>query len=296
MDKDNREIFSFVDGQQVTKPVFPETTKKSRRSVFLSIPTSQAQSAWFFTPSKNASNSASRSKRNSKHRTTVSFDACQALVGIQSPSRPVSSSGSLPTDAPYRRSMLSLVKEGEPSAPRHRSSKSNIQSTLIQSYLSSNQPSDDEAMNGAGDHDAGGYPGYSPSVSSGGDQTTLAGGKKDKGKDPHGKWLSQFKSWISTSEPSAQAMKQHKKDVFKRAGLDANDALPHQKLHAPIGTLPADAIKPTTGPTPEKLLKKREEQRKKLRQSYLTSGRDLSQGPSHDRTPSTSSFTQEQWN
>ena len=61
-------------------------------------------------------------------------------------------------------------------------------------------------------------------------------------------------TWLATSEPSAQALVQHRRDSFQRAGLSPTEPEPHAKLHAPIGDIPPDAIQPTTGPTPEEVV------------------------------------------
>ncbi|KAK3372511.1 hypothetical protein B0H63DRAFT_527349 [Podospora didyma] len=73
--------------------------------------------------------------------------------------------------------------------------------------------------------------------------------------------------WLSTSEPSAQALKQHKKKTFEKAGISLDDTQAGAKLHAPMGDIPADAIKPTTGPDPEDVAKKRMAERRKRKQS-----------------------------
>lgn len=80
-------------------------------------------------------------------------------------------------------------------------------------------------------------------------------------------WLtsktSKLTSWLATSEPSSHALTQHRKDSFARAGLSPTDPEPHTKLRAPIGDIPATAIRPTTGPRPEEVLMKKAEERRK---------------------------------
>ncbi|KAK3330386.1 hypothetical protein B0H66DRAFT_527742 [Apodospora peruviana] len=93
--------------------------------------------------------------------------------------------------------------------------------------------------------------------------------------------------WLSTSEPSAQALKQHKKDAFQKAGISSKDSEASAKLHAPIGDIPAGAIKPTTGPSPEEVAKKRAEERRKLKQSL---GDDVS-GSASLKSPSSSGYS-----
>lgn len=92
---------------------------------------------------------------------------------------------------------------------------------------------------------------------------------KSKSKDSKGRWLSQLKDWVSTSEPSSQALKQHKKETYKRAGVSLDDPQANAKLHVPIGELPETAIKPAgRGPDPEEVLLKKAKQRHKARGSY----------------------------
>lgn len=92
---------------------------------------------------------------------------------------------------------------------------------------------------------------------------------KSKSKDSKGRWLSQLKDWVSTSEPSSQALKQHKKDTYRKAGVALDDPQANAKLHVPIGELPENAIKPAgRGPDPEEVLLKKAQQRRKARGSY----------------------------
>ena len=84
--------------------------------------------------------------------------------------------------------------------------------------------------------------------------------------------IHKISSWLSTTEPSSQALKQHKKSAFQKAGISPSDTEAPSKLHAPIGEIPADAIKPTTGPSPEEvLLKKRKAEQKRKRQQQQQS-------------------------
>jgi len=84
------------------------------------------------------------------------------------------------------------------------------------------------------------------------------------------RWLgkiSKLTEWMATSEPSAQAFKQHQQDVFRKAGIRSrDDEQASLKLHAPIGEVPPEAIKPAGGPTPEELVQKRREERRKVKQ------------------------------
>jgi hypothetical protein len=89
-----------------------------------------------------------------------------------------------------------------------------------------------------------------------------------KSKDTKGKWFSQIKDWVLTSEPSTQALKNYKKDAFKRAGIRPDDPQAPAKLHIPTTTLPPEAIKPAgPGPYPEEVMQRRAEQKRRLRQS-----------------------------
>ncbi|KAF3056324.1 hypothetical protein GL218_06757 [Daldinia childiae] len=82
------------------------------------------------------------------------------------------------------------------------------------------------------------------------------------------RWMSQLKSWVAASEPSAQALKQYKKETYDRAHLSLDDPQANAKLHLPIGTLPPNTIKPAgSGPDPEEMFLKRAEQRKRMRRS-----------------------------
>lgn len=70
------------------------------------------------------------------------------------------------------------------------------------------------------------------------------------------RWLTHVKDWLSVSEPSAQAMKQQKRNIYKKHGIDMKDPQAAAKLHLPIGRVPEGAVTSTSGPSPEKALKK----------------------------------------
>ncbi|KAH9902246.1 hypothetical protein F4778DRAFT_791192 [Xylariomycetidae sp. FL2044] len=92
---------------------------------------------------------------------------------------------------------------------------------------------------------------------------------KGKGKEGKGRWLAQLKDWVSAAEPSSQALKHYKKDMYKRNGIALDDPRANAKLHLPVGTLPPEAIKPSgPGLEPEEIMLKKTEQPRKLRQSY----------------------------
>ncbi|KAI8724955.1 hypothetical protein NCS52_00065300 [Fusarium sp. LHS14.1] len=109
---------------------------------------------------------------------------------------------------------------------------------------------------------------YDPSVS--GDErlrSSLHSSDKHKSKSGKPRWFTQVKDWLSVSEPSAQAMKEQKRNTYKRHGIDKNDPRAAAKLHLPIGKIPENAITSTSGPDPEKALK-RAQQHQQSRQSY----------------------------
>lgn len=78
-----------------------------------------------------------------------------------------------------------------------------------------------------------------------------------RGEKKRPRWMSQVKSWLATSEPSVQAMKNQKKDVFKKHGIDLNDPLAAAKMHSPMGKVPTDAVTSTSALTPEQALKEK---------------------------------------
>ncbi|KAK0737612.1 hypothetical protein B0T21DRAFT_411049 [Apiosordaria backusii] len=75
--------------------------------------------------------------------------------------------------------------------------------------------------------------------------------------------VSKLTGWLSTSEPSTQALLSHQKETFRKAGVPLTDSEAHSKLRAPIGEIPSDAITSTTGPDPEELLRRKKEERKR---------------------------------
>ena len=83
---------------------------------------------------------------------------------------------------------------------------------------------------------------------------------KRKGATPGDKpgkarWLHKMTDWLAVAEPSAQALKHHKKDVFRKAGIPRGDPDAGAKLHVPIGEIPAGAVRPCgPGPDPEDAL------------------------------------------
>lgn len=78
---------------------------------------------------------------------------------------------------------------------------------------------------------------------------------KHKGMKP--RWMTQVKDWLSTAEPSAQAMKEQRRTTFKKHGIAPDDPQAAAKLHLSMERVPAGATTSTSGPTPEVALKKR---------------------------------------
>ncbi|KAJ4320849.1 hypothetical protein N0V84_005670 [Fusarium piperis] len=127
---------------------------------------------------------------------------------------------------------------------------------------------------------------YDPSVS--GDErlrNSLQSSDKHKPKSGKPRWFTQVKDWLSVSEPSAQAMKEQKRSTYKRHGIDMNDPRAAAKLHLPIGKIPENAITSTSGPSPEKALKRAQQQQQQQQQQSRQSYSGLSQG-SHSMSSS----------
>ncbi|KAM3482100.1 hypothetical protein MY8738_004130 [Beauveria namnaoensis] len=97
-------------------------------------------------------------------------------------------------------------------------------------------------------------------------------------------WLRSFKTWLSVSEPSAQAMKAQKRDAFRRAGIDPKDPAAAAKMHLPLGTLPLGATTSTSGPTPEERLARERRSRPQCRTHG--SAQSVSSGSSASAPPS----------
>ncbi|KAK1758387.1 hypothetical protein QBC47DRAFT_139344 [Echria macrotheca] len=90
---------------------------------------------------------------------------------------------------------------------------------------------------------------------------------KRKEKQTPGDWLRRMITWWSISEPSARALERHRIAQFRKVGLaaDAPSEEATYRLHAPIGKIPDDAVKPSSGPTPEQAYR-RKHQRKQQQQ------------------------------
>ncbi|KAK8056683.1 hypothetical protein PG993_001910 [Apiospora rasikravindrae] len=153
-----------------------------------------------------------RLKRTSlvHHKTASSFDASQLVrVYTTSPQRPVSSSQACapPTRAPEP------ALEAFPSYPwEHFGRTSTPQSQLTEQHptskLSRMNPNDSKVT------------GEDRRSSNGGRKRGNSTSEVDKrkGKEGKGRWLSQLKEWVSVSEPSTQALKQHKRTLTSELG------------------------------------------------------------------------------
>ncbi|KAJ6780998.1 hypothetical protein PWT90_09039 [Aphanocladium album] len=122
----------------------------------------------------------------------------------------------------------------------------------------------------------------SRSRSNGGSSSSSSGG----GGNDQSKWLRSVKSWLSTSEPSAQALKSQKRDTYRRHGVDLKDPAAAAKMHMPLGTLPPGTTTSTSGPTPEKRLAKELHQKP----PYLKHGSSRSVSSSGGSSSSAPSF------
>ncbi|KAI1174975.1 hypothetical protein F4777DRAFT_598840 [Nemania sp. FL0916] len=94
-----------------------------------------------------------------------------------------------------------------------------------------------------------------------------------KEKEGKGRWFTQLKEWVSVSEPSTQALKNYKKETYKKAGIALDDPSARAKLHLPVASLPPEAIKPGgRGPQPEEIALQRAIRRKKLGEGMHVAG------------------------
>ncbi|KAF5675033.1 hypothetical protein FHETE_2784 [Fusarium heterosporum] len=98
-------------------------------------------------------------------------------------------------------------------------------------------------------------------------RTSMSSTDTTKSKKGKSRWIHQVKDWLSVSEPSAQAMKEQKKNTFRRHGIDMKDPQAAAKLHLPIEKIPKNAITSTRGPSPEKAFE-RARQEREAAQSY----------------------------
>lgn len=129
-----------------------------------------------------------------------------------------------------------------PQQPHHRSSASSSSGSEYRAYQTTTERSRHFSS--------------SSNIRSGGIETSSTVSERRGSGAGTPRFLSQFKSWLSVSEPSAQAMKSQKRDAFRKHGIDPKDPEAAAKMHLPLGTLPRDATTSTSGPTPEKRLAK----------------------------------------
>lgn len=216
----------------------------------------------------------SRLKRNSlgQHKAAVSLDASRLLVLTQSsPDRPASSSGVPLIDTKLR--PPSLTSGPDPSSLL--TSRENTfdfstdpeeESLILQTTTSM------KSLGMGPDRRVKPLNSYVGSNTNALEDTsrsrrhdTAMESVQHKGGDGKQGWLSQLKGWVSVSEPSAHALKQYRKETYKKAQIALDDPRANAKLHLPIGTLPQGAIKPAgRGPDPEEIAMKNKEQRKKI--------------------------------
>lgn len=216
-----------------------------------------------------------RFRRNSvgKHQTTSSLDASAfAGPGSDSSMRPASSSGIL---AMNQLPMSVSSTAGSPAqslAPRNFGDY-DMKSVQESASICLEIHTGDQMSSPRSPHS------QQPSVSSSGrkrgDSTTEDDRRKGKGNKV--RWLSQLKGWVSMSEPSAQAFKQHKKETYKRAGVALDDPRANAKLHISATTLPPSAIRPSgPGPEPEEIARRKAENKRQLQ--HTGEARGMSQG------------------
>ncbi|KAI8632092.1 hypothetical protein F5Y19DRAFT_472977 [Xylariaceae sp. FL1651] len=222
-----------------------------------------------------------RLKRNSlgRHKTSSSFDAARFLIlRPNSFERPMSSSGVPLIDTRLKHSTSSLPKVGVSplsfpgdtiedfsTGPEKELITLHTTSALgdFQMDVTSSRSGSQELRNIA--------PGSNDVI---GDQRCTGqapGSVKYKTKEGKIRWFSQLKDWVSVSEPSTQALKDYKKETYKKAGIALDDPRANAKLHLPVGTLPPGAIKPGgRGLDPEEIVLQRAAQQKKTRQTLST--------------------------
>ncbi|KAM4059517.1 hypothetical protein HRG_011572 [Hirsutella rhossiliensis] len=94
------------------------------------------------------------------------------------------------------------------------------------------------------------------------------------------RWLGHVRSWLSVSEPSAQAMKTQKRTAYKKYGVELNDPQAAAKMHLPIGKVPDGVTTSTRGPSPEKALRERAKENLASSASYMdrNDARSISSG------------------
>ncbi|KAI1661398.1 hypothetical protein F4813DRAFT_399341 [Daldinia decipiens] len=217
----------------------------------------------------------SRLKRNSsgQHKTTASLDTSRLMsLPSDSPDRPASSSGVPLIDTTVK---LPIITTRYVHSPVVMDSQGNASIRQGEGTLVSQVTG---AMESLGMDPI--YHKKTPHDHSGVDRDTLENARnrklnnpptelaKHNKKDGKSRWISLLKSWVNISEPSAQALKQSKKETYDKAHLSLDGPQVSAKLHLPTGTLSPNAIKPVgSGPDPEEMFLKQAEQRKRMRRS-----------------------------
>jgi hypothetical protein len=256
---------------ETTSRVETKPRKKQHRGALAGLSVSQLPSVtpFFKTSRAGAPSTESKISRNKRqgriihhaapkpphkeHKIAQSLDASQyILFQSTTPDRPASSSGD-----PHVDSRLKYSASPDPiqslTPIDHQASNMGVSRFLHVSPTAFGQHSTENNRHQAKDL-----------------STESSGRKTRGGKD---RLLSQIKDWVSTSEPSSQALKNYKKNAYKQAGISRDDPRAPVKLHIPVATLPPEAIKPSgPGPDPEDVLLKKAEMKKKMRHSFRMFG------------------------
>ncbi|KAF3803490.1 hypothetical protein GCG54_00004660 [Colletotrichum gloeosporioides] len=217
-----------------------------------------------------------QSKRPSQHKLAKSVDLSSVHLRPPSPPRPASSSGVTTVDTRTTSGNIGVAIDEEDNHPgtlidlddsemnpkglRRVASEMSLRMSPPRRMFSHQSEVSECSVS-------------TPSV--GGSPTKPGCESNSKSKKSKNRFLSQVKDWFTTGEPSAQDWKQLKKQEYRKHGIAINDPEASAKLHAPIGAIPEEAIKPSSGPEPEELAKKRAVNRKQIRR-YGSSLRDSS--------------------
>ncbi|KAI1733906.1 hypothetical protein F4680DRAFT_462805 [Xylaria scruposa] len=233
-----------------------------------------------------------RLKRSSlgHHKTSSAFDASRLLARrSHTPERPTSSSGVPLIDtrlthssiAPPSFSLGYMVEGSLVDLER----PSNVSCTLSGPYtaeMESHNSTDDKSLHRLSPNSEAIYR----------DQRCASELRQGKEKEKKSRWFSQLKEWISVSEPSTEALKNYKKDTFKKAGIALDDPLANAKLHLPVASIPRDAIKPGgRGPEPEEIALQKAKNRKEARGLLAVAGTSRGSRSSSGLFSSSSSIT-----
>ncbi|KAI0859593.1 hypothetical protein F4860DRAFT_525989 [Xylaria cubensis] len=241
-----------------------------------------------------------RLKRSSlgHHKTSSAFDASRLLPRRPgTPERPMSSSGVPLIDT---RLTQSTSKNTKYITPPSFFLGHTIEGTLVDLERSSNVSS---TLSGpytaemGTDNSKDGSPRQHHlsfnSEALSGDQRCTSELRKGKEKERKSRWFSHLKDWISISEPSTEALKNYKKDTFKKAGIAPNDPLANAKLHLPVASIPRDAIKPGgRGPEPEEIALQKAKHRKEASGLLAVAGTSRGSRSSSGLYSSSSSITE----